>query len=53
MEESRRFIADLRGKGFDGCGLELALKVKSAFPPLPTPVKFGGCASLCCITRAR
>lgn len=39
MEESRRFIADLRGKGFDGCGLELALKVKPAFPPLPSPLQ--------------
>lgn len=26
------FIADLRGKGFDGCGLELALKSAACFP---------------------
>lgn len=26
------FIADLRGKGFNGCGLELALKSAASFP---------------------
>lgn len=31
-----QFIADLRGKGFDGSGLELALKSEACFPSPPS-----------------
>lgn len=40
------------GRDLMGGDLSLLWKVQPAFPPLPTPVRFGGCAPLCCVTRA-